>query len=374
MTEVNLDARRRMLTLRWDDGATADFPYLWLRDNCPGGFHPDTQERAFDLLSVPADAAPADARIDGDELVVDWRPEDYTSRFSLDWLRENRPGQRMADPADVGIVPWRADLGAAGIPRADAAEVMRSDAALLEWLRATRATGLSIVTGLADTPEAGMDLARRIGFLRETNFGRTFEVVSKPNPNNLAYTADALPLHTDLPNQELPPGFQFLHCLANEATGGDSIFADGIAIAEDLRARAPDAFELLSTVSIPFRFHDADWDIRRRQTVITLDRDGAISEVCYNAHIAGVFDMAPDLIEPYYRAYRTFMELTRDPAYVLRLKLSAGEMVVFDNRRALHGRAAFDPSTGYRHLHGCYVDRGEVESRMRVLARTDKAA
>lgn len=61
--------------------------------------------------------------------------------------------------------------------------------------------------------------------------------------------------------------------------------------------------------------------------------------------------------------------MLRDPAYAVSLKLGSGEMVVFDNRRVLHGREAFNPATGYRHLHGCYVDRGEWDSRIRVLAR-----
>lgn len=64
------------------------------------------------------------------------------------------------------------------------------------------------------------------------------------------------------------------------------------------------------------------------------------------------------------------MAMTRDPAYGIALKLAGGEMVVFDNRRVLHGREAFDPSTGFRHLHGCYVDRGEWDSRLRVLDRS----
>jgi len=68
------------------------------------------------------------------------------------------------------------------------------------------------------------------------------------------------------------------------------------------------------------------------------------------------------------------MARTRDPKYRLTLKLKAGEMVVFDNRRVLHGRDAFDPSTGYRHLHGCYVDRGEFSSRLRQLGRRNDAA
>ena len=51
-----------------------------------------------------------------------------------------------------------------------------------------------------------------------------------------------------------------------------------------------------------------------------------------------------------------------------RFKLQAGEMVVFDNRRILHGRDAFDPSTGHRLLKGFYVDRGEFDSKIRMLA------
>ncbi|MEM1307665.1 MAG: TauD/TfdA family dioxygenase, partial [Pseudomonadota bacterium] len=92
----------------------------------------------------------------------------------------------------------------------------------------------------------------------------------------------------------------------------------------------------------------------------------------FNGHIAGVFDMPAERIAHYYSAYRAFMALSRDPAYRCVLRLSGGEMVVFDNRRTLHGREAFDPSTGFRRLRGCYVDRGEWDSRMRVLARAPR--
>ena len=63
------------------------------------------------------------------------------------------------------------------------------------------------------------------------------------------------------------------------------------------------------------------------------------------------------------------MKMTRSNAYLISLRLAVGEMVVFDDRRILHGRDAFNPETGFRHLHGCYVDRGEFESRLRVLKR-----
>ena len=361
------------LEIRWPDGLTGQFPYIWLRDTDPSGFHPKTGERDFDLTTVPPDIVPETAEIAGDALLIRWPGEERSSRFDLDWIKTHRPGVARPDPADVALQIWRAELGASGVPRASAKAVLASDAALSDWLQATKAHGLSIVEGLADDISAGEAVARRVGHLRETNFGVTFEVMSKPDPNNLAYTADALPLHTDLPNQELPPGYQFLHCLANEAEGGGSVLCDGIAVAERLRAKDAEAFELLSTVRVPFRFHDAETDIRSRKAVLTLDEDGTVREVCFNAHIADILDLPPEIMPAYYRAYRQMMELTRDPDHIVSLRLSAGQMVVFDNRRVLHGREAFDPSTGFRHLHGCYVDRGEWDSRIRVLSRvTDK--
>lgn len=369
MTTAELRHDARMIDIRWADGSTGRFPYLWLLDSDPAGLHPQTKERIADLTAVPVDATPISATMTDKTLTVEWGHDERISVFDAEWLRAHQPGTRRDDPAETGFHHWRGDLGATNIPRANAAEIMTSDAALRDWLIVTRRYGLSIVEGLADTIDAGTDVAKRIGFLRETNFGLTFEVMSKPNPNNLAYTPVALPLHTDLTNQELPPGFQFLHCLKNDAQGGGSLFCDGYAIANDLRRDDPDAFRILTEVSVPFRFHDDVTDIRSRKHVITLGLDGEVLEICFNAHIADVIDLPPDQIEPFMLAYRKIMQMTRDAKYLVTLKLRGGEMVVFDNRRVLHGREAFDPQTGARHLHGCYVDRGEFESRLRVLSR-----
>jgi len=150
-------------------------------------------------------------------------------------------------------------------------------------------------------------------WLRDTNFGTTFEVISKPDPNNLAYTSEALPLHTDLTNQELPPGYQFLHCLANEASGGGSLFCDGFAVSTDLQEAAPELTDRLANTAIPFRVHDSDTDIRARKPVINRDVEGHTREICFNAHLADILDLQPDELSPYYAAYRRFMAMTRSP-------------------------------------------------------------
>jgi len=369
MTELFQDNEMDMIHIKWSDNSDSSYPFLWLRENDPAGFHKDTNERMTDLTSIPLDISLTKAFIKDDVLMLNWSDSENSTRYNLDWLYHHKPGKRASDPAAIKKRCWRGGMGTDKLPTAKAKDLLQDDDALATWLENTQSFGLSLVTGLDARHDAGMEVAKRIGFLRETNFGTTFQVQSKPNPNNLAYTSVALPPHTDLPNQELPPGFQFLHCLANEAEGGGSTFADGLAIATDLRANDIEAFNMLSSVSIPFRFYDENTDIRSRKHVITLNLDGKISEICFNAHIADFLDIDPKLMKSYYRAYGKFMKMTRSNAYLISLRLAAGEMVVFDNRRILHGRDAFNPKTGFRHLHGCYVDRGEFESRLRVLKR-----
>jgi gamma-butyrobetaine dioxygenase len=357
------------LRLTFDGHAPLLFPLVWLRDNCASGFHPLTHERTFDLLTLPDDPDLDDCQWDAEGLRLVWSHDGQASQYSAEWLWAHRPGARRPDAARVPQRLWRvADLGD-GPSRHDAEAVMHSDSALQAFLQALAQDGLAVVHGLVGDGRASVALAERIGFLRRSNFGLTFEVVNMPDPNNLAYTSLALPLHTDLPNQEMPPGFQFLHCIANEATGGDSVFADGFAIARDLKAQHPEAYAVLSQVSVPFRFFDETCDIRIRRPVLSLDPSGELTDLRYNAHIADLIDLPSDIATAWYRAYRHLMRLTRAPEYRLTFKMRSGEMVAFDNRRVLHGRTAFDPSSGKRHLHGCYVDRGEFESRLRMLQR-----
>jgi gamma-butyrobetaine dioxygenase len=368
MTVTTLAVRPDTLVVTWADGITTPFPSIWLRDNCPSGLHPETHERLLDLLTIDETPVLISAALVGEMAMLSFA-DGHISRMPIALMNAHRPGQPSFDAANQKAQLWRADHGTTNISRYAAALILADNFALKDWMQKTEIFGLTIIDHLQDCTNAGVEIAERIGFLRATNFGSTFEVVNKPHPNNLAYTSVALPLHTDLPNQEVPPGYQFLHCLANEATGGGSLFADGFAMAEDLRSEDPDAFRLLCDIAIPFRFHDDSADIRVHRPVITLGPKGEVIEIRYNAHLAGIFDMPAEIMPAYYRAYRAYMAKTQDPKYRLTLKLKAGEMVVFDNRRVLHGRDSFDPSTGFRHLHGCYVDRGEFSSCLRILSR-----
>jgi gamma-butyrobetaine dioxygenase len=366
----SIDSRDGALVIRWADGLESRYPHLWLRDNDPSAFDDETQERIFDLLSVPGNISPDDVRLhdQGETIELTWPDRDEVSRFDAAWLRQYLPGGAWGQFGQIEQRPWGAELQAA-LPIYQAADLAADVTAMLHFLRGLQGVGFAIVSGLGKGENTGIDFARSLGPIRNSNFGASFDVKSKPAAINLAYTSHELPLHTDLPNQEIPPGFQFLHCLVNEAQGGDSLFCDGFKIAADLRIQDPEAFRILSDTPIPFRFHDGEVDIISHRPVFVVNDAGALDIVSFSPQLAATFDMAGDVLARYYPAYRTMMAMTRSADYVIRTRPRAGDMVIFDNRRILHGRTRFEPQSGARHLRGCYVDHHDLASKIRVLAR-----
>ena len=103
--------------------------------------------------------------------------------------------------------------------------------------------GISIVKNAPTEKNSAFPVLNRISHTRETFFKTPFEVINiSKKPNNSAYTAHALRNHLDLPYYETPPGYQFLHCLINNAEGGMSSAVDGFAVAEYLKKNDKDDF------------------------------------------------------------------------------------------------------------------------------------
>ncbi|MBT3331957.1 MAG: gamma-butyrobetaine dioxygenase, partial [Rhodospirillaceae bacterium] len=280
------------------------------------------------------------------------------------WLRH---GGR---PPNLSTLPqtWGAEL-TEGMPRFDFTALLSRDDVLLDWLEALRQTGLTYVTDAPTTEGTVCDLARRIGNIRETNFGSVFEVVALAESISNAYTAVELPLHVDLPAREYQPGLQFLHCLSNQTSGGNSLYCDGLHLAKVLRAEDPAAFTTLVRTPVLFRYHDQDCDYQNIAPVIELAPGGGIRNIRFNPAVMTTADCAASKFREFQRAYRCFLRLTRRPDLQAETRMQPGEIAVFDNRRVLHGRRAFAAQSGRRHLQGAYVEWEDVDSRVRVLRR-----
>ncbi len=358
------------IRVRWADGRVSPFHHQWLRDNCPCAqcVYSVTREQVLEIVDVDDDLSAIGARIEHGVLSVEWRGG-HRSQYDPGWLRahvyddESRAERRAAKPQPQ---LWDSTFD---LPVFDYTAVMEDPKALLQWLLALRDQGLTQVRGVPTEPGSLALIAKRISFIRESNFGVLFNVQSKADADSNAYTAFNLPLHSDLPTRELQPGLQFLHCLVNDADGGESLFVDGFAIANALREEDPEAFRALCEIPVEFRNKDRHSDYRRLAPIIALDALGEVVEIRMANFLRGPFETSVAQMPLLYRAYRRFIAMTREARFRLVKRLNPGELWCFDNRRTLHARNAFDPTSGARHFQGCYIDRDELLSRILVLQR-----
>jgi gamma-butyrobetaine dioxygenase len=58
---------------------------------------------------------------------------------------------------------------------------------------------------------------------------------------------------------------------------------------------------------------------------------------------------------------------------MMQFRYEPGDLLAFDNRRVLHGRAGYEAKGGTRFIEGIYSDRDELYSRIRTLRRQQRA-
>ena len=370
---VSVDFNLNTVTLGWNDGLRSRIHALWLRDHCPCREcrHPVALERTYIFIDhAPPVLISAKLNAHGDlEVQFQQGAESHISLFLRGWLRTHGPEESPAWRVDFTPRPWD-DHIAERLKRVGCGDYMNNAAGVREWISALRVDGIVLLEGVPQVSRQLLEVARRIGPVRASNFGEYYDVLSMPKPNASAYTSMGLELHTDLANWRHPPDVQLLFCLKNDVKGGDSVFADGLRIATELRAADPLAFDLLATQPLEYRFHDASCDIRTSATLIETDREGHVQGVRFNNWLRGTTVFPEAILEPMYAAIEKLWRLLRDPKYHLHLRLHPGDLIAYDNHRVLHGRTPFDASSGQRHLQGCYINQEDVHSTLRMLDRS----
>ena len=354
------------LKLLLSNGKSHYFNYYWLRDNCPSSFSSITRERSFDIFHLDAAPRAKAAEVTGDVLEITWDSEDHVSRFPLAWLEAYKTPQRRADPADLAREAWYGDHYP-NVPRFSQPALKADPKLRAKWIETMLVKGFVILTDMPDSDEGLTETAEMIGRIRPTFFGDYFDVKTHINPTNTAYTASALELHTDTPAEEHAPGVQFLHCRANTVEGGYSLYADGVAVANDFRARDPEGFKLLAETKVPFFCEHDTYDMRSRQTIIELDQHGEVSGLTISQHMLDISDLDQELLDRWYPAFCRFGKMLQEEKYMMTFLMKAGECMVFDNHRIVHGRAAYTAESGDRYLRGTYTDRAEMRSTYRAL-------
>jgi alpha-ketoglutarate-dependent taurine dioxygenase len=367
-TIESVHAESDSLTLQWADGQTSRFASIWLRDNESEQRDVHSGQRLIDIADLPAAPKIRSVSLQAGVVQIQWENEARSASFDVAWLAAYK------DASHARRSPMQTWVGGSLNARTDFAwlrfaQAQENAADRLQWLDRLLADGIAFLRGVPITEDGIIAAMAVVGRVAETNYGLVFDVRSVAQPENLAYSDLGLGLHTDNPYREPVPGFQALHVLIAAPDGGESLFADGLALAEHLRRDDPPSFAQLTSTPVPFQYRSKDAFLSAERPLIQLSCDGNVTGVHYNNRSIAPLRLGLDRTKVFYAAYRKFALLLREPRFQLRMRMSEGDLVVFDNQRILHGRTPFSSAKYPRHLRGCYLTRDSVYGSAALLRR-----
>src|SRR6201995_869464 len=169
------------------------WPAIWLRDNCPcpDCRVPGSGQKLFQITDLPEDLVVAAVEQDPTTVTVTFGPDGHRSVFGRDWLAATgRADFRTEDGKRLWSGPG------APVPTGDWERYRADPGHRAEMLDAVLTDGFALLRGVP--VQAGMVamVAGTFGHVRETNYGRVFDVRVESTPANLASTGLALSPHT----------------------------------------------------------------------------------------------------------------------------------------------------------------------------------
>ena len=346
-------------------GAWADPVVLhpvWLRERLPDVrvLDPRTGQRLEEAAEISNDLRITTAELDGTIAFSDG----FSALLPAAWLA----GTIIGEPATGPHVHWDGTLDPALFPVAELEDLRNHPADLGDLLDELDAYGFAIVRGVPLDGDGGLEFADLIGPIRRTNWGGVADVKAIPNAYDLTMTPRHLEPHSDNPYRDPVPGYILLHCLENDADGGDSTLVDGYHAAAILRRDDRQCFDTLARTDVTFRYRDETAFLEHHAPLIERNAAGEVVQIRYNNRTEMIGRLPIDRLEAYYAARARFWRLIA-PASPLTLsfRLQPGELLMMDNYRLLHGRTGYTLASGSRHMRQCYMDRDTVSSRRRLL-------
>ena len=353
------------------NGASLRFHSTWLRDNALDTKTRDKNngQRLITVSDVPVKTYIKSASLNkkSKEITINFLPKKKQVIFSTNWLKDN-----AYDKKQVGSKVWiNPDLKIWSkntlkhIPIINYKTAKSNKKLLINWLKSLNSFGFAKITGCEKKTGTVIKIAKLFGYVRETNYGKYFDVKSKTNAINLAYTNHGLQAHTDNPYRNPVPTIQILHCIKNSTKGGETKVIDGFNAALHLKKKNKKYFDLLSKYCSRFEFkRKKNIHLKSRFPMIKLSPDRELIAIHFNNRsIAPLTDVPYNDMLNYYKAYRKFSIIIDDPKMAIKFKLKAGDCFIVDNTRVLHARTAYS-GTGSRLLQGCYADKDGLLSKI----------
>ena len=349
-----------------DNGLKKEIHPFWLRERVNGENFVDqgTQQRLFDPTELKRNIEITTLNLSKDYLEVNFNDGVYTKIAVQNILNEFSSKNEIEN---IKKIKWDSSLK--DLKNYQYKENFFDEKEMYKALIDFYKFGFVIFKKVPTKNNFIVRFANSIGSIRRTNFGEFFNVKSKPNPNDLAYTSLPLAPHTDNPYRNPVPCIQMLHCIENQVNGGLSTLVDGYTVSEKLKAEFPEYYEVLSKIKVRFQFIDQTVILEDWAEMIQLNEKGEFKQVRFSPRLDFVPLMDKEKLELYYSARKKISEIYNSDQYRIEFKLNPGDLLMMDNYRLLHGRTSYNANEGDRFLQGCYIDYDSTEGRLKHLKR-----
>ena len=410
------------------EDANYAIPLMTLRDMCTCSRCVDqsTRQKLFSTVEIPPTINMRNVTETHDGVVIQWSndlpgfDESHESFFTKEIFDAM---EVRGSPKTLPSLParrlWTDSQFRKEVPDLTYEAYMEDDTILYTALQKLYSHGLLFLKDVPESPESVSRIVQRIGPLKNTFYGETWDVRSVPEAKNVAYTSQDLGFHMDLMYMEQPPHLQFLHCIRSSAAGGASLFTDSFKAVSELFYTDEEAFCELEQRLITFHYDHIDSHYyQRSRPLIELAplRFGGANFKSYksfaqyanqkhvdprlrtmfnledyleavswappfqapfqtsNSHLYAQWQslttQMEDGLRHWHPAARKFNEIIHREYNIHERMMKPGECVLFDNRRVLHARKAFEVADAgkERWLRGAYLDKDPFISKLRVLA------
>lgn len=362
------------VNVQWCDGFKTHYTGIWLRHSpgFPGGSRPAGPNGRFPRNEVPVSPASVEISNSG-SLAIRWTDGTFSTHDPA-WLRDHAYDSPSGINRRTPIL-WNKETIRKTSP-VDFSDTKDSASALLALSEQILDLGVALLTNVPTEKNIVAEIGGWFGHVPVNLYADQGDnpaicnIRVDPSVTVATNMAHFLGPHTDTCWRQTLIGLLLMHCLEAHPEGGRSIVVDGFAIAQQLREQDTEAFDLLARVPLNFESqvnNGDDWRVRGR--VLSVAAGGQVEGIRYNGNSIGQLDLPKDLIEPTYHALETFESILYDQSFWWQPRLGPGDLLILDNHRVLHGREAFDPALGRRHLQCCGVDRDDFHNRYRQLCR-----
>ena len=338
------------------------FLNIWLRDHAKDGDSWDARSNQRKIFTAKLDPKlhikKAEVKDNGKSIDILWSDSNKIINYSSKFFLDNLTNLKVKDK---NLKKWKCkDL--------DQNIYINFNEAISEdgyryFLKKLYKYGFVVIQNCKTEMSSVEKIAKKIGYVRESIFGGLWSFESNEDKADSAYTQDELRPHTDSTYSNDAPGLQLLLCCHYKASGGESIMVDGFKIAEKIKNKKKEIYDLLTNVEVTGQYLGDGVSLEAKKPIFRLNSDKELIQVSFNNYDRAPFRMSEYKTKKFYEAIREFDLIANDIEYQWRRVLKPGDLLIFNNWRILHGRGSFN---GVRKMSGCYINKEDFDSSCRI--------